>query len=848
MNLLAEPHLALEPVEPAVDTGVIARTPEPASTARPDLREALGRAKKRIAPLWPLESFVAVNPFLGVSDERFEEACNTMMRVAGAHMLMPREHYRTLLAEGRITDDDLREALHAARALEGVPRSVAELREAMAAEPQYAPTACTTMADTVGADTEILVVGEVAKWCASYYDDGQAAWPMPWRHLPLYSAWRASVAIDRTAETLGWSGFREAVAELPEGPVGTIEVALESLGLPPEAWDGYLFRALFSVRGWAAYARYVGWPRELGGEDHDAVLHVLAVRLAWDYAMFRLHGDAAVSHRWKAAVQTMSLAADQPTQDPELLVDAILQGAVDASYRRALLSSLGTPDTSSNAVGSRKALQAAFCIDVRSEVFRRHLETVAPQAETIGFAGFFGFPIEYVPIGQSTGPAHCPVLIEPKFVVRETVAGADEDETTEILGLRLLRRRAAKAWKSFKQSAVSSFVFVETIGLGFAAKLVGDATGKTRPVTDPSEDGLDPKVVEKLAPEVAPGALAGRDTGFTHEQRVDVAETVLRAMSLTRSFARLVMLTGHGSTTVNNPHAAGYDCGACGGHPGDANARVGAAVLNDPQVRAALVARGITIPEDTWFLGGLHDTTTDQITVFDRDQVPASHADDLATLDAWLAEASSRARRERATLLHTGSGDVEEAIVERSRDWSQVRPEWGLARNAAFIAAPRARTRGIDLDGRVFLHDYDWRDDHDWGVLELIMTAPVVVASWINLQYYGSSVDREAFSSGNKVLHNVVGTLGVLEGNGGDLRVGLPWQSLHDGHRLVHEPIRLNVFIEAPTEQIDAILEKHANVRELVDHGWLHLLAIGESGNVSMRDATDGTWRPVAGS
>ena len=189
--------------------------------------------------------------------------------------------------------------------------------------------------------------------------------------------------------------------------------------------------------------------------------------------------------------------------------------------------------------------------------------------------------------------------------------------------------------------------------------------------------------------------------------------------------------------------------------------------------------------------------------------------------------------------------DVDAAIERRGRDWSQIHPEWGLARNAEFIAARRHRTRGIDLEGRAFLHDYNWRRDEDWNVLELILTAPTVVASWINLQYYGSAMNQDAFGSGNKVLHNVVGTLDVLDGNAGDLRVGLPSQAVHDGTKPVHEPVRLNVFIEAPTEQIDAILDKHDNVRELVDNGWIHLLAIGEDGEVRARAAAEGPWAPV---
>jgi uncharacterized protein YbcC (UPF0753/DUF2309 family) len=333
---------------------------------------------------------------------------------------------------------------------------------------------------------------------------------------------------------------------------------------------------------------------------------------------------------------------------------------------------------------------------------------------------------------------------------------------------------------------------------------------------------------------------------MTPEQRLEVAEGVLRAMSLTEHFARIVLLAGHGSTTVNNPYATGLDCGACGGHTGEANARVAAAVLNDADVQAGLRRRGIQIPADTRFVAALHDTTTDQVAILDRDQVPASHAGDVAQLERDLAAAGRIARLERAPLLNlAGEANVDGEVMARSRDWSQVRPEWGLAGCAAFVVAPRHRTRNLNLGGRSFLHSYEWQKDEDFGVLELIMTAPMVVAGWINLQYFGSTVDNQVFGSGNKVLHNVVGTLGVLEGNGGDLRVGLPWQSLHDGEKYVHEPLRLSVVIEAPVEAMTRVIEKHPGVRQLLDNRWLYLFALDEDGHVSHRYAGGLRWETV---
>ena len=805
-----------------------------------DLVPVLAKVRSRIAPLWPLQSFVAVNPFLGLADEPFEIAVQTLKRRTGANMLMTRDYYRKLHRAGRITEADLREALQASSEVFGGLASVDELLDKLA-EPAPKPTGASfaTIADLLdqagtGQATR-NVVEDVSKWCAAYWDDGQSAWRMPWRHLPFYEAWRSAASIDRTAEVMGFQGFREIVAELPSDPVETIAFVLDVLEVPDDVIEPYLHRALFTVKGWAAYARYLGWHAELEGEQDDTVTELLAVRLAWEYALFQLNPDAEFRAQWHDALWHMqSVVRDEP-RDPGSVVDSILHRAFEAAYRRELLGGLQPPALPS--IGKRKTLQAAFCIDVRSEVYRRALESVTPAVGTTGFAGFFGIPIEVVPLGQSGGVAQCPVLLKPKFLVKESLAGADDAEVTEVLGVRLLRRRAARAWKSFKSSAVSSFVYVETAGLAFAGKLVGDALGLTRPVTDPNTDGLPSEALPRIAPEIEVGALGPRATGLSTEARVDLAEGMLRAMSMTKGFARLVMLTGHGSTTVNNPHASSYHCGACGGNPGHTNARVGAAILNDPDVRAALRERGITIPHDTWFIGALHDTTTDEVTVYDYANVPESHQSHLEEVRQWLDQASVLARAERSQSLGIHGSNVDAQVIARSQDWSQVRPEWGLARNAAFIAAPRSRTAGLNLGGRVFLHDYDWRQDGQWNVLELILTAPVVVASWINLQYFGSAADPEAFGSGNKVLQNVVGTLGVLEGNGGDLRVGLPSQAVHDGRDLVHEPLRLQVVIEAPTDAIDMILDRHDNVRQLVDNGWLYLIALDDQGTARMRAA-----------
>lgn len=172
---------------------------------------------------------------------------------------------------------------------------------------------------------------------------------------------------------------------------------------------------------------------------------------------------------------------------------------------------------------------------------------------------------------------------------------------------------------------------------------------------------------------------------------------------------------------------------------------------------------------------------------------------------------------------------LKKEFERKANDWAQIRPEWGLANNAAFIVAPRALTKNIDLKGRSFLHDYDWKKDTSFSLLELIITAPMVVTNWINLQYYASVTDNRKYGSGNKLLHNVVGGhMGVFEGNGGDLRFGLPLQSIHDGKDWRHQPLRLSVYFAAPREKILEIILRHTHIMDLVKNGWIYIFQLDD--------------------
>ena len=421
----------------------------------------------------------------------------------------------------------------------------------------------------------------------------------------------------------------------------------------------------------------------------------------------------------------------------------------------------------------------------------------------------------------------------------------DKNQNDKVVLRRKLNRLFHFSWKSFKSSAISSFGFVSPVGLSLLPKLFTDSFGITRPVPHPQKNGLRKEELENLSMDIesSPDEL---NTGIPLADRVNMAKGALQAMSLTDNFARIVMIVGHGSTSVNNPHASGLDCGACAGQSGEANAKVASIILNDHEVRKQLAEQKIIIPDSTYFLACLHDTTTDEVSLFNTSQVPSSHQEDLENIKDRISKAGKATRAERILRMNMNDGkDVDSFIKLRAKDWSQVRPEWGLAGCSSFVVAPRSITKRVNLEGRSFLHSYNWKEDQGFKVLEAIMTAPMIVTSWINLQYYASTVDNNRFGSGNKTLHNVTSGIGVLEGFAGDLRSGLPIQSIYDGVNYQHEPLRLSVVINAPKEAMIKILEKHESVRNLCDNKWIFLMAMNDDGEITDIYDGDFMWRKL---
>jgi uncharacterized protein len=813
------------------------------------LADHIATAAARVAPTWLLDEFIAVNPYWGWVACPMPEAAAMLGTLAGTRLTMPREWFREQLVAGRIERRHLRMAVaEAVAAL--APSGTDEAHvQALVTELEAAPQGrsapllrlplVTDLRDRgapprPGLSWADLVTHQVSQHCAAFFDRHQASWTMD-LSKGLYGSWRQQLAADHGLTwRQGRAALRQRLAALPTAPQALIAAALDAMAMPEDGHESYLSAVLMAIGGWGAWCAYERWQARLGGGDDDQIVHLLAIRLAWEWLLFEDAAPGALPAGWAARWATAATAADALKQAQR--TDWLLQSAAEIAYREPLIQGLSQAPAA--AAATPPAVQALFCIDVRSEVFRRALESVSPAVQTRGFAGFFGLFIDYAPIGSALRRPQLPGLLAPAHCATEHAKSAGLGQVLAAKRRNALQWR--QRWAEFRGAPSSAFSFVESMGLLYGPKLLADSLPSTAAPERWEDAGLPPQAASALRP-CLPQAASDPAAAAA------MVKGILGAMGLVNGFAPLVLLAGHGSRSANNPHAAGLDCGACGGQTGEVNARVLADLLNTPAVREQLRGLGIDIPAGTHFLPALHNTTTDEVLLYDTDAVPAALQAEVAQLHGWLEDAGHRARAERASSLGLAAlagneAALKQAVLERSNDWAQVRPEWGLADNAAFIVAPRARSRHLNLGGRSFLHDYDHRLDPSLSVLTLIMTAPMVVTNWINMQYHASTVDNRRYGSGNKVLHNVVGGhLGVFEGNGGDLRIGLPMQSLHDGRSLRHTPLRLSVFIEAPRAAIDTVMAGHAIVRQLVGNGWLHLLRIDpQTGAIEQH--RHGTW------
>ena len=805
------------------------------------LRGRIENAADAVGPLWPLRTFNSANPLAGFESLPFDTAVQRAGRLFHGRGYPSASTFRQAWERGEIDPDVLRDRLTAA----GISDAPADTLRAMESSDIVSPS-------EPGDD---ILDRLMAKWLSAFLDHGQATWPMPNRADGFFASWRILAPFDYDIP-----GVRQT-SDLPATKLDAFVEALDDI--PESQWETIFTHHLAALPGWVGFIRWR--ERGTGGDWADISPITLGGYLAVRLTLARILGEPL-------------LPDDSPARDmnggDSSLLPAIWLSAWETTYRQSLLTKIHSantldrddlvgvlPDSSDPSSDERPEAQLVFCIDVRSEIIRRHLEETGPY-ETYGYAGFFGIPMEHEAYAADGGPGEivkaCPPIVDPRHRIAERVASGCDHDAETYNGWQRLETARQKLVKTLKNDVASAFGFVEGSGGLFGAAmairtLLPDRIFRWMKRAQERVPG--PSAFTELTvdrdPDRHDGIVREDDDaiplGLSPEVKVVYAEAAFRLMGWTE-FAPVVVFTGHGSQTPNNPYKSSLDCGACAGNEGGPNARVLASICNDPDVRDALRERRIKIPEDTVFLAAQHNTTTDEVTLFVDDDHPPVAPSVLDQLRADLDTARRKAAAERVDTMDDRQwSDAARETERRAADWSETRPEWGLAGNAAFIIGPRALTQDLDLDGRCFLHSYDWTGDDRGTALETIMTGPLVVGEWINMQYYFSTIDNAVYGSGSKVTHNVTGKLGIVQGNGGDLMTGLPLQSLQlDDETPYHAPIRLLALIHAPIDRVEMILNRQDRLARLFDHEWVALTVIDpEEGGGIKTYQPGGTWETV---
>ncbi|MGC1273349.1 MAG: DUF2309 domain-containing protein [Planctomycetaceae bacterium] len=783
------------------------------------------------------------------------------------------------------------------RALWRVCREGARGLKPVAATPPAIVRSRDLLLEATGRDTDLLVNDVLTRYCAAYLDQGLAHGVLPDRECGFYQAF-CTVHRQPAGPPERWQiGLAQELARLQDGgigPLACIAESLDRLGVREEQWDRFLSETLLALRGWAGMFQQVE-------ERNDRVVHPIAPGSLVEYLAVRLvlerfaandvareelgyagplaelpktverrlppHRSTSPEQRAFVVFQLAQLFGWTPHElhglsrrgwaslveeiesFPNVERRRVFHAAYERRYLNQILDAMSVHGRRDRQPVAVPQFQVFCCIDDREESFRRHLEEVAPDVETFGTAGFYNIAMYYRGAADAHFVPLCPAVVTPKHWVEERVVEATESNHQR----RTKARRVVGAVSHWIHVASRSFAWgaVLSAGAGVVATvpLVSRvlfprlAAGVRRRLGGHVQPASKTRLtLERAGAEPSPdeGGL-----GYSLDEMIGIAETVLRDVGLTEeTLARLVLVLGHGSHSMNNPHEAAHDCGACGGAVGGPNGRAFAQIANNPRVRERLAARGLRVPEDTVFVGGLHNTCNEYVKFYDTDRVPASHREEFEAARGAIERALDRDAHERARRFDSAplSISFEEARAQmdaRAEDLAQVRPEWGHATNAVTIVGRRSRTRGLFFDRRAFLTSYDpTQDDADAAILARTLAAVVPVCAGIGLEYYFSHVDPYGYGCSTKLPHNVAALLGVMDGAASDLRTGLPWQMVE-----IHEPLRQLFVVETTPEAMRRVLDRSPSIDRLCRNGWIHLAILSPDSN-DVQVFRDGRFHP----
>lgn len=774
-----------------------------------DEHHVLHQLKHYLPAQAPLKDFVHHNTLHGFQHLKFNEAIRSASEIFGYRVSLSLAEYRRLYETGRIKETILKKIIATRKGEDqvavwmekvlhgnyhkGLPR-IGQLRTNWKREYKI--------------DLDSLVHPLLFRILCSYLDQGIAMWGFPVTNKGFLAALRE---MERTSFT---SFFRTVRARdlLLEGHCTIKRLLQLVVGQDESLFEQYLFDQQFAHQGWSGMVATVEAQPESLLDHRKISLHdliVLELLLELDALSYHYEGN------WlplQYALQEKPIELFAEVVESELdQVTTLFQEAFEWSYYDEVLA--GVQHTKAIRPTTRKSFQALFCIDDRCGSLRRYLEMEDKHCETFGTPGFFSVEFFFRPDHGKFYTKLCPAPITPGYLVKE-------------IGVRRKHKKDVHFTKQ-THGLFRGWIITQTIGFWSALKLfINIFRPSIGPATASSFQHMEQRsklTVENKRPEQRENDL---QIGFTVNEMADRVEVLLKSIGLVKDFAQLVYVVGHGASSVNNPHYAGYDCGACSGRAGSVNARVFCTMANHKAVREILKIRNLEIPEDTLFVGALHDTTRDEIMFFDEEHLPPAYdrlhrQTAIVFLKALEVNAKERSRRFASIDTRKKSSIIHEEVKRRSVSLFEPRPELNHATNALCIVGRRSLSRDLFLDRRAFLNSFDYRVDPEGTYLFSILKAVAPVCGGINLEYYFSRVDNQKLGAGTKLPHNVMGLFGVANGIDGDLRPGLPSQMIE-----IHDPIRLLVLVEHTPDVILKTLQVSEQTYEWFLNEWVILVAI----------------------
>ncbi|ULQ52315.1 YbcC family protein [Flavihumibacter fluvii] len=660
-----------------------------------------------------------------------------------------------------------------------------------------------------GIDIDNLVQPILFRILCSYLDQGISIWPFPVNKKGFLAS------IKELEKTSMISFFKSGrTKDLLMNGRNDLEDLLYILVGDENLFEQYIFDQQFSHPGWSGMVSAVeDAPHTLLDRKNISLKEMIYFELLLEIDAI----DHVLNERWQplamaAEIKPTNLFDDLPGNELQEVI-RLWHNAFEWSYYDDVLAGLMHQKTRPIALPAKKSFQAIFCIDERECSFRRHIENIDPDCETLGSPGFFGVEFFFQPENAKFYEKLCPAPVNPKYLVKEL--HENQKRKHELLYTNRTQTLLTGAISSVSLGFVAGWRLVQHIFNPKMSPAISNAYTHMQKNARLTVENKSPDDIEN-----------GLQIGFTIEEMAARVEGLIRGIGLVDNFAPIVYTIAHGSSSANNPHHSAHDCGACSGRPGSVNARVFAQMANHPEVRQLLNSKGIIIPASTQFLGGMHDTAADQIEFYDEHLLNAQnislHKINLSKFEKALdGNAKERSRRFASINTKNSRTKVRRDILKRSVSMFEPRPELGHGTNSLCIVGNRSLTRGLFLDRRAFLNSYDYRTDPDGKLLMGVMRPIGLVCGGINLEYYFSRVDNYKLGAGTKLPHNVMGLIGVANSSDGDLRTGLPVQMIE-----VHDPVRLLVVVEHFPDIVLKAIQSAPEIFEWYKNEWVHIAAI----------------------